>query len=95
VSSWDEGILEQAARNEILSRLHHVLPHFKRSTVLIEKCESLLPTHRTALLVPQSYQMRKCDFSDHAFSGFLVVHCLAPHWFNALQASLEPPSEFA
>ena len=32
---------EQAACDELLSRLHHVLPHFKRLTLLIEKCESL------------------------------------------------------
>jgi hypothetical protein len=78
VSSGGEGMLEQAACNELLSRLHHVLPHLKRPTLLIEKCESLLPAHRKALLVPQSYRMRKCDFSDHAFSVFLVVIALPP-----------------
>ena len=72
-------MLGQAACDELLGRLHHVLPHLKRSTLLIEKCESLLPAHRKALLVPQSYQMRKCDFSDHAFSVFLAGHCLAPN----------------
>ena len=85
VSSGGQGMLKQAACNEIFSRLHHVLPHLKRSTFLIEKRESLLPAQRTALLVPQSHQMRKCDFSDHAFSVFLVGHCLDPHWFIALQ----------
>jgi hypothetical protein len=88
-------MLEQAACNEILDRLHHVLPHLKRSPLLIEKCESLLPAHRAALLVPQSYQMRKCDFSDHALSVFLICHCLDPHGFIDLQALLKPPSEVA
>lgn len=94
-SSGAEGMLEQAACDELLGRLHHVLPHLKRSPLLIEKCESLLPTHRIALLVTHSYQMRKCDFSDHPFSVFLICHCLDPHWFTALQAPLKPPSEFA
>jgi hypothetical protein len=88
-------MLEQAACDEILGCLHHVLPHLKRATLLIEKYKGLLPAHRTALLVPQSYQVRKCDFSDHAFSVFLVGHCLDSHWFIALQASLKPPSELA
>jgi hypothetical protein len=30
------------------------------------------------LFVPQAHEMRKGDFSDHAFSVFLVSHCLAP-----------------
>jgi hypothetical protein len=51
VSSEDEGMVEQTASNELLSRPHHVLPHLKRSALLIEKCQSLLPTYRTALLV--------------------------------------------
>ena len=85
VSSGGQGMLEQAACNEIFSRLHHVLPHLKCSTLLIEKRDRLLPAHRTALLVPQSYQMRECDFSDHAFSVFLVGHCLDLHWLIALQ----------
>ena len=71
-------MLEQAGCNELLGRLHHVLPHLEGSTLLIQKCESLVPAHRTALLVPQSQQMGKRDFSDHAFSVFLACHCLAP-----------------
>ena len=42
VSSGAEGMLKQAACDELLGRLHHVLPHLKRSPLLIEKCESLL-----------------------------------------------------
>src|SRR5208283_148822 len=95
VSSGAEGMLEQAACDELLGGLHHVLPHLERSPLLIEKCESLLPTHRTALLVRQAHEMRKRDFSDHAFSVFLICHCLDPHWFIALQAPLKPPSEVA
>ena len=71
-------MLEQAARYELLSCLHHVLPHLKGLTLLIQKRERLLPAHGTVLLAPQSYQMRKRDFSDHAFSVFLVAHCLEP-----------------
>jgi len=71
-------MLEQAGCNELLGRLHHVLPHLEGSTLLIQKCESLVPAHRTALLVPQSQQMGKRDFSNHAFSVFLACHCLAP-----------------
>src|ERR1700758_2019929 len=93
VSSAAEGMLEQTACDEVLGRLHHVFPHLERSPLLIEKCESLLPTHRTALLVPQSYQMRKCDFRDHAFSVFLVGHCLAPTGLLSFRASLKAPSE--
>src|SRR5579859_2448592 len=80
-------MLEQAACDELLGRLHHVLPHFKRSTLLIEECESLISAHGAALFFSQAHEMRKCDFSDHAFSVFLiglvglVGHCLAPHWF--------------
>ena len=80
-----EGMPEQAACDELLGRLHHVLPHLKRSTLLVEKCESLFPAHRAALLVPQTHKMRKCDFGGHSFSVFLVGHCLVPHWFIALQ----------
>jgi hypothetical protein len=95
VFSGAEGMLEQAAFDKILGRLHHVLPHLKRSALLIKKCKGLLPADRTALLVPQSYQVRKCDFSDHAFSVFPVGRWLDSHWFIALQASLKPPSELA
>ena len=80
--------LEQAACNEMLSRLHHVLPHLKRSPLLIEECESLLPAQRTALLVSQSYQMRKCDFSNHSFSVFLLGHCFDPHGLLLFRKSL-------
>ncbi len=73
-------MLEQAVRDELFGRLHHMLPHLKRSPLLIEECESLLSAHRTALLVRQSYQVRKCDFGDHSFSVFLIGHCLDPHW---------------
>jgi hypothetical protein len=88
-------MLEQAACDELLGRLHHVFPHLERSPLLIEKYESLFSAHRAALFVPQAHEMRKCDFSDHAFSVFLVGHCLDFHWFIALQASLKPPSELA
>jgi hypothetical protein len=71
-------MLEQAACDKLLGRLHHVFPHLERSSLLIEKCESLFSAHRTALFVPQAQEMRKCDFSDHAFSVFLIGHCLAP-----------------
>ena len=71
-------MLEQAACDELLGRPHHVLPHFERSPLLIEKCESLLSAHRTALLISQSYQVRECNFSDHAFSVFLLVIALPP-----------------
>ena len=86
-------MLEQAACDELLGRLHHVLPHLERSPLLIEKCESLFSTHRAALLVPQAHEMRKCDFSDHAFSVFLVGHCLAPTGLLLFRAPLKPPSE--
>ena len=66
---------QQAARDEILCGLHHVLPHFEGLPLLIEKCESLFSAHRTALLVAQAYQVRKRDFGDHSFSAFLVGHC--------------------
>ena len=92
VFSGTEGMLEQPACDELLGGLHHMLPHLERSPFLIEKCESLLMAHRTALLVAQAYQVRECDFGDHSFSVFLVGHCLAPH-FIGLQASPEPPSK--
>jgi hypothetical protein len=41
------------------------------------------------LFVPQTHEMRKCDFSDHAFSVFLFGHCLAPHRLIALQGAPE------
>ena len=85
VFSGAEGMLEQPACDELLGRLHHMLPHLERSPLLIEKCESLLPAHRTAPLVAQAYQVRKRDFGDHSFSVFLVDHGLDPHWFIALQ----------
>ena len=78
-------MLEQSACDEVLGRLHHVFPHLERSPLLIKKCESLFSAHRAALFVPQAHEMGKCDFSDHAFSVFLVGHCLAPHWLVALQ----------
>ena len=78
---------EQAVSNEMLSRLHHMLPHLKRSPLLIEECESLLPTHRTALLVAQSYQVRKGDFSNRSFSVFLLGHYLDTRWLVALQGT--------
>ena len=53
VSSGAEGMLEQAAGDELLGRLHHVLPHLERSALLVEKCESLFSAHRAALVVPQ------------------------------------------
>ncbi|MGA9805338.1 MAG: hypothetical protein WBQ19_01295 [Terriglobales bacterium] len=83
-------MLEQAACDELLGRLHHVLPHLERSPLLIEECESLLSAYRTPLLISQSYQVRKCDFGDHAFSVFLLGHCLDPHWFIALQGIPKP-----
>src|SRR5579864_3445245 len=85
-------MLEQAACDELLGRLHHVLPHFKRSTLLIEECESLIWAYGAALFFSQAHEMRKCDFSDHAFSVFLVClvgHCLAPTGF-AFQVILMP-----
>jgi hypothetical protein len=45
-------MLEQAACDEILGRPHHVLPHLKRATLLIEKCKGLLPAHRTPARSP-------------------------------------------
>jgi hypothetical protein len=78
-------MLEQAACDEVLGRLHHVFPHLERSPLLIQKCESLFSAHRAALFVPKAHEMGKCDFSDHAFSLFLVGHCLAPHWLVAFQ----------
>ena len=86
-------MLEQAACDELLGRLHHVLPHLERSPLVIEKCESLFSAHRAALFVPQAHKMRKCDFSDHAFSVFLVGHCLPPTDLWLFRASLKPPSE--
>jgi len=50
-------MLEQAACDELLGRLHHVLPHLERSPLLIEECESLLSAYRTPLLISQSYQV--------------------------------------
>ena len=85
MSSGAKGMPQQAACDEVLSGLHHVLPHFKRPPLLIEKFESLFSTHRTALFVSQSHQMRKCDFGDYSFSVFFLAHCLCPHWFIALQ----------
>ena len=82
-------MLQQAAGDELLGRLHHVLPHLERSPLVIEKCESLFSAYRVALFVPQAHKMRKCDFSDHAFSVFLVGHCLAPHGVMALQGIFE------
>jgi len=67
-------MLEQAACDELLGRLHHVLPHLERSPLLIEKCESLFSAHGAALFVPQTHEMRKCDFGDHSFSVFLLAH---------------------
>jgi hypothetical protein len=42
-------MLEQAACDELLGRLHHVLPHLELSPLLIEECESLLSAYRTPL----------------------------------------------
>ncbi len=78
-------MLEQAACDELLGRLHHALPHLERSPLLIEKCESLLSAYRVALFVPQTHEMRKCDFSDHAFSVFLVGHCPTPTGLASLK----------
>ena len=86
-------MLEQAACNEILSRLHHVLPHLERSPLLIEKCESLLPTHRIAVLVPRSYQMGKLISAITRSLSFLSVIALTPNWLTALRAPLKLPSE--
>src|SRR5208282_311959 len=38
LSSGAEGMLEQAACDELLGRLHHVLPHLERSPLLIDFC---------------------------------------------------------
>src|SRR5271157_2465062 len=81
-------MLEQAACDLVLSGLHHVLPHLERSPLLIEECESLLPAYRTPLLISQSYQVRKCDFGDHAFSVFLLGHCLDPTGLSRFKGCL-------
>jgi hypothetical protein len=86
-------MLEQAACDELLGRLHHVLPHLERSPLLIEECESLLSAYRTPLLISQSHQVRKCDFGDHAFSVFFLGHCLDPTGLLLFRASLKPPSQ--
>src|SRR5208283_568986 len=88
LSSGAEGMLEQAACNELLGRLHHVLPHFERPPLLIEECESLFSAHRTALFVPQPHEMRKCDFGGHSFSVLLLAHCLPPTVYRVSQESL-------
>jgi hypothetical protein len=87
LSSETEGMLEQAACDELLGRLHHVLPHLERSPLLIEKCESLFSAHGTALFVPQTHEMRKCDFGDHSFIA------LTPTGLLLFRASLNPPLE--
>jgi hypothetical protein len=51
-------MLQQAAGDELLGRLHHVLPYLERSPLVIEKCESLFSAHRVALFVPQAHKMR-------------------------------------
>ncbi len=83
-------MLEQAACDEILGRLHHVPPHLEGAPLLIEKCEGLFSAHRAALFDPQTHEMCKRDFSDHAFSVFFLCHCLDPHWFIALQGIVKP-----
>jgi hypothetical protein len=41
-------------------------PHFEGASLVIEKCQSLLPANGASMFVGQSQQMRKCDFGHHS-----------------------------
>jgi hypothetical protein len=82
VFSGAEGMLEQAACDELLGGSHHVFPHVVRVPFLVEKCGSLLLGNGASMFVGQSQQMRKCDFGDHSFSGFLLGHFRCSYTFT-------------